>query len=157
MDDLQLVKTTPSISLPYYPEKNYKVDMVLEEDGKNIDDSEVSSGIVSASVGMKDFADFHAITFASQTFPHKSEREFLSFVRKTIADYANAHLGKNDGETIAPDDVYIVWLCKTLQNHKALASTPLHDGMYYEITYNGDKQEAYIDAYKKWENFVVKC
>lgn len=26
--------------------------------------------------------------------------------------------------------------------------------MYYEITFNGDKQEAYLDAYKKWEN---KC
>ena len=28
--------------------------------------------------------------------------------------------------------------------------------MYYEITYNGDKNETYFDAYKKWENFVVK-
>lgn len=30
------------------------------------------------------------------------------------------------------------------------------DSMYYEITYNDDKQETYVDAYKKWENFVVK-
>ena len=28
--------------------------------------------------------------------------------------------------------------------------------MYYEITHNGDKNETYVDAYKKWENFVVK-
>ena len=27
---------------------------------------------------------------------------------------------------------------------------------YYEITYNGDKHEAYVDVYKKWENFVIK-
>lgn len=39
---------------------------------------------------------------------------------------------------------------------KALASTTLFDGMYYEITYNGDKQEIYFDAYKKWENKCVK-
>ena len=26
--------------------------------------------------------------------------------------------------------------------------------MYYEITYNGEKNEFYFDAYKKWEN---KC
>ena len=43
-----------------------------------------------------------------------------------------------------------------MQNNKALASTTVSDGMYYEITYNGDKQETYIDVYKKWENFVVR-
>ena len=47
---------------------------------------------------------------------------------------------------------YIVWKCKTLQNWKSLISTDLHDGMYYEVTYNGDKQEWYLDAYKKFEN-----
>ena len=26
------------------------------------------------------------------------------------------------------------------------------DGMYYELTYNGDKKEWYLDAYKKFEN-----
>ena len=41
---------------------------------------------------------------------------------------------------------------KALQNHKALLSTPVSDGMYYEITYSGDKNEIYFDAYKKWEN-----
>ena len=45
-----------------------------------------------------------------------------------------------------------MWYCKTLQNHKALLSTPVLDGMYYEITYNGDRNELYLDAYKKWEN-----
>ena len=54
------------------------------------------------------------------------------------------------------EDVFIVWYCKTLQNHKALLSTTLYDGMYYEFTYNGDKDEAYLDAYKKWENRVVR-
>ena len=52
-------------------------------------------------------------------------------------------------------DVYIVWKCKTLQNWKYLISTDISDGMYYELTYNGDKQEWYLDAYKKMENRVI--
>ncbi|WP_281671998.1 DUF6275 family protein [Pseudoramibacter alactolyticus] len=28
--------------------------------------------------------------------------------------------------------------------------------MYYELTYNGDKKETYLDAYKKWENIPIK-
>ena len=27
--------------------------------------------------------------------------------------------------------------------------------MYYELTYNGDKKEWYLDAYKKFENRVI--
>lgn len=83
------------------------------------------------------------------------ERKFYEFVKKQVAAYANAHLDKTDGKTISEDDVFIVWMCKTLQNSKALASTTLFDGMYYEVTFNGDKQEAYFDAYKKWENIAI--
>ena len=83
-----------------------------------------------------------------------NEKEFVGWVKTIVADYANAHLDKSDGKRITEDDVFIVWMCKTLQNSKALASTTLFDGMYYELTYNGDKQELYLDGYKKWAN---KC
>ena len=54
---------------------------------------------------------------------------------------------------IAPDDIYIVWACKTLQNYKCLASTAISgDGIYAEYTYNGDKQELYEDVYRKIKN-----
>lgn len=49
-------------------------------------------------------------------------------------------------------DVYVVWFCKILRNWKALVSTTLPDGMYYEITYNGETGETYLDAYKKFDN-----
>lgn len=85
-----------------------------------------------------------------------SNKEFANIVVKLVMDYANEHLDKSDNKQITEDDVYIVWLCKTLQNHKALASTTLHDGMYYEITYNGDKKQIYLDAYKKFENRCIE-
>lgn len=46
--------------------------------------------------------------------------------------------------------------CKTLQNSKALLGTKVSDGMYYEVTYNGDKNECYLDAYKKWQNVCIE-
>jgi hypothetical protein len=80
--------------------------------------------------------------------------EFNSKCKELVADYTNRHTDISDGDLrlITSEDVYIVWYCKTLQNAKALLSTPLPDGMYYEITYNGDKNEIYFDAYKKFEN-----
>lgn len=82
--------------------------------------------------------------------------EFLKVVKKVVTDYANEHLDKSDNAEITDDNTFIVWSCKTLQNNKALASTTLLDGMYYELTYNGDKQELYFDAYKKFENRCIK-
>jgi Family of unknown function (DUF6275) len=70
-----------------------------------------------------------------------------------VHDYVKAHLDVTD----APPDinVYVVWWAKVLQNWKALLSTTLPDGMYYEVTYDGDKDKAYLDAYKKFENIEV--
>ena len=74
-----------------------------------------------------------------------------------VADYFNSHADKSQPEAyITPDDVYVVWFCKTLQNWKCLLSTNIPDGIYYEVTHNGDKHETYVDVYKKWENFCVK-
>ena len=84
-----------------------------------------------------------------------NEKEFVKLVKKAVADYVNQNLDKTDGKKITEDDVFIVWMCKPLQNSKALASTTLFDGMYYELTFNGNKQELYVDAYKKWQNFTV--
>lgn len=83
--------------------------------------------------------------------------EFLDICIDYLVNYVNAHLDATDGVKISADNVYVVWWCKTLQNAKALLSTTLSDGMYYEITYNGDKNEFYFDAYKKFENRCFKA
>lgn len=72
---------------------------------------------------------------------------------KIVKNYIMEHLDKSDG---IPDfSVYTVWKVKALQNWKYLISSTLFDGMYYELTYNGDKKEWYLDAYKKFENQVI--
>ena len=72
-----------------------------------------------------------------------------------VLGYVVNHLDKSDYNK-PYFDVFIVWKCKTLQNWKWLISTTLPDGMYYELTYNGDKDEFYLDAYKNFENVVIK-
>lgn len=71
-----------------------------------------------------------------------------------VSEYIREHLDKSDPDPYF--EVYVVWKCKTLQNWKYLISSTLYDGMYYEVTYNGDKDEWYLDAYKKFENRCIK-
>ena len=79
-------------------------------------------------------------------------KEFLELCKSKVVDYFNDHCEKTDNVNITTEDVFVVWYCKTLQNHKALLSTNVSDGMYYEMTFNGDKSQLYMDAYKKWQN-----
>lgn len=70
-----------------------------------------------------------------------------------VGEYIQDHLDKSDD---TPDiEPYIVWKCKTLQNWKWMISSNILDGMYYEVTYNGDKKVFYLDAYKKFQNLCI--
>lgn len=80
---------------------------------------------------------------------------FFDLCKREVVEYFNQHADKTDHKKITEDDVFIVWACKILQNSKALVSTTVPDGMYYEVTYDGDKQQAYVDIYKKWQNYSV--
>ena len=72
-----------------------------------------------------------------------------------VLAYIIQHLDKTDNVNSNDFDVYIVWKAKILQNWKYLISSTLPDGMYYELTFNGDKNEWYLDAYKKYDNKVI--
>lgn len=88
-----------------------------------------------------------------------TNKEFIEKAKQLVTDYTNKHMDKSDftdnplsDPRIFPSNVYVVWMAKTLQNSKALLSTTISDGMYYELTYDGDKDKIYFDAYKKFEN-----
>lgn len=81
--------------------------------------------------------------------------QFEVICKNAIINYFNNRVEKTDNKKINIKDVYVVWMCKTLQNSKALLSTNVPDGLYYEFTYNGDKKELYMDVYKKWENIKI--
>lgn len=79
--------------------------------------------------------------------------EFIKKAKSLVESYTKEHLDKSDTEPSF--DVFVVWNAYILGNMKALISTTLHDGMYYEVTYNKAKNEIYFDAYKKFENRKV--
>ncbi len=84
-------------------------------------------------------------------------REFEKIVKKYVAEYFNEYVGAARNYLINQDDIFIVWSCKALQNNKAIASAnlPVSLGMMFEVTYNGDKKEIYIDAYTKDNNVCI--
>lgn len=76
--------------------------------------------------------------------------KFIELAKQKVATYANDLLLDNHGtvEEIEPESVYVTWFSKTIQNYKALLGIPLNgDGHYYEVTYNGDLKEMYLDVY----------
>lgn len=76
--------------------------------------------------------------------------KFIELAKQKVAAYANGLLLDERGtvEEIKPEIVYVTWLSKTIQNYKALLGIPLDgDGHYYEVTYNGDLREMYLDVY----------
>ena len=81
---------------------------------------------------------------------------FQTKAKELVFHYIDDRIDKQfTGVVFTRDDIFVVWFCKTLQNWKCLISTTLPDGMYYEVTYDGDNQCTYIDAYKKFDNVKV--
>ena len=80
-------------------------------------------------------------------------RRFEKLVRKIAVKEFIERAGI---DTASEEDIFIVWQAKILQNNKAIVAAynkgKPYGGLMYEITYNGDKQEIYIDCYNKEYN-----
>jgi uncharacterized protein DUF6275 len=83
---------------------------------------------------------------------------FPDMAKIAVVEYYNTremHIKGWVEKELTVGDVYVVWFAKTLQNWKALVSTTVEDGRYYEITYNGEKDETYLDVYVKADNIKI--
>lgn len=80
-----------------------------------------------------------------------TEKKFTTYAKLMIQQYLK------DVEKIELPlaDIYTVWLVKVLENNKGMFSTTLADTRYYEITYNGTKEEFYFDSYVKEKNVAI--
>jgi hypothetical protein len=82
-----------------------------------------------------------------------TNEQFIEQAKNLVANYVVEHMDKTDAPFTW--SVFVVWNAYILGNIKAMLSTTIHDGMYYEVTYNKAKNEIYFDAYKKFENRKV--
>ena len=76
---------------------------------------------------------------------YKSQEKAINLARTVLFNEFSYSLSK-----ITPEDMHVVWLSKTLQNQnwQALVSG-VYVKEYIKVTYNGDRQEAYVGVYQR--------
>lgn len=82
-----------------------------------------------------------------------TNQQFINFAKFKVQQWLRRNADNMDG--ISTNDIFVVWYAKTLQNHKVLLGTRFAN-YYFECTYNGDKEEMYMDVYDKVQNVCVK-
>lgn len=82
----------------------------------------------------------------------QASTHYPDLARKYVVEYFNDRVEKTTDFKLEFDQTFVVMFSYILGGWKALVSTTIPDGMYYELTYNVTKGETYLDAYKKFEN-----
>ena len=103
-----------------------------------------------------------------------TDARFLEAAIDLVADYTDKYLKKTnhseENEAFSDDvperdifsdntpeyEVFVEWYSMTLQHFNARLSTTLFDGMHYEVIYNGDTDELYLNVYKEVEKIRQK-
>lgn len=138
--------------------KNLLDDILLNqsfiEEGGNDDMRLETIHINESNPGISD----NVITWSGkEETKSKTEESIADKAKRYVMEYYNSNLDQlsDCNKCITIDDVFVVWFCKTLENWKALVSTTVSDGMYYEVTHNGAKEETYIDCYHRTNQVVI--
>jgi hypothetical protein len=80
--------------------------------------------------------------------------KFLKKAKELAAKDYNFAAGTHNPH-ITTDEVFVVWFAKVLGHWKAMVSTDVISGLYWEVTYNGVKKETYVDRYTKVSNHAI--
>lgn len=81
---------------------------------------------------------------------------FPERARGIVCDLVAGRLEPTDQHiSFGLDDVYVVSFSFIVNCWKALVSTTLPDGMYYEVTHNFVKKETYVTSYKQWDHKTI--
>jgi hypothetical protein len=115
------------------------------------------TGAKAMSLSANDFGHNEGddpVSIVPQRSPSREVAETLQDAgRRIVCNYVKEMFDKSDPTLeFTVDNVYVVSFAKTLQNHKMMISTTIPDGKYYEVTYNGDKAEYYLDVYVRVDN-----
>jgi len=78
----------------------------------------------------------------------------INRARELVTLEYNAEIAYGPEDIVVLEDIYVVWFCYILGGWKALLSNYKNDGRYYEVTYNHDQDETYVDTYIKENNTV---
>ena len=82
-------------------------------------------------------------------------KEFQEIAKRTVFEMVQEGLDPTDNVSITIDDVYVVWFGYILGNMKAIISTNLPDGKYYEVTYDKDEKRIFADCYTRLKQKIV--
>ncbi len=96
----------------------------------------------------------HETTPIPERYAHAGP--FMTRAMEEVYSFVKDNLDKTDTVEFDITMVYVVWFSKTLGNWKALISTALPDGKYYEVTYDGANDCIYLDAYVKFQNIRIE-
>jgi hypothetical protein len=76
--------------------------------------------------------------------------------RSLVFDYVTDAFEPDQRENfLKVEEIFVVWFVKTLQNWKALVSTSIPDGKYYELTHDGERDKTYVDVYQKVDHIAI--
>ena len=81
--------------------------------------------------------------------------DFITNAKWAVFELARKGLDPSDRVNITIDNVYVVSYSFVLCSQKAMISTTLSDGKYYEVTYDNAKHMMYVTTYVRLDQVDI--
>jgi hypothetical protein len=104
-----------------------------------------------ANVVFKDFPEDEQQLMANMSTYEMAKFYVIVHVKSTFSERGL----KLPKRAFKDEYVNVIWLTEMVQNWKAVAATWLDDEALYEITYDGNQFQTYVDVYKKLDQIQI--